>query len=71
MYVKCVHRRRSEGVRGGGVGGRVVKRRLGGVGSDERARSSVSGEVEWLVPANHAATAGRRDKHGIKLVEIY
>lgn len=39
--------------------------------SVERARSSVSGEVEWLVPANHAATAGRRHKHRSKHVGIY
>lgn len=53
--------------------GRGVERRLGGGGgvSVERARSSVSGEVEWLVPANHAATAGRRQKHRGKQLEIY
>lgn len=57
---------------GGGMGGwSVVERRLGGGGvSVERARSSVSGEVEWLVPANHAATAGRRHKHRSQRVEI-
>lgn len=47
---------------GGWVGLGWFERRLGGVVSAERARSSVSGEVEWLVPANHAATAGRKDK---------
>lgn len=59
------------GPRALGGGSRVVERRLGGGVSVERARSSVSGEVEWLVPANHAATAGRRHKHRSKQVGRY
>lgn len=50
MSVNCVFSERIR--RGGGV----VERRLLGVAFDDGAGSGVSGEVEWLVPANHAAT---------------
>lgn len=43
---------------GGRVG--VVERRLLGVVFVDGARSSVSGEVERLVPANHGATGEKQ-----------
>lgn len=43
---------------GGRVG--VVERRLLSVVFVDGARSSVSGEVEWLVPANHGATGEKQ-----------
>lgn len=48
---KCVH----QGGGGGEEGARVESRLLGVV-FVSRVKSSVSGEVEWLVPAYHVAT---------------
>lgn len=64
----CVNQSRVEGgSQGRGRGGVAVERRLLGVGSVDGARSSGSGEVEWLVPANHAATGETHKRANIKM----